>query len=603
MGRQRSPVERRSASAAVCADGIACPAAQIAGASLETTRRLRHPASAAIVALFLAFLGFSFCGNAKAAGVVSWTADGYGTPYDPDAHPSLYRWSHAKKAIAAGADGTVYVTGSTAPQGDEVLTIKYNRINGAAEWRVFARGVSNVFGGGSAIGVDAGGNVYVAGALSYNSPAFGIGFVTLKYDQNGVEVWRTLDTTPGYVNPETLALDAAGNIYVAGRFCAVGCSRTGYLTIKYDSSGVEVWRATLSNAILVDTPVSLGLDSTGNVYLAAMTDVSGRNGYLAVSYDASGAERWRAFPKASSVSDDTFSQAAFDASGNVYLTGTSVDASTTRAFTIKYDRNGAEKWRFLGQASREASEGIAVDGSGNVYVSGTAVGGGCGNWSAVAAKYDPSGVQQWRTLSGICNRDVFGASIAVDAALNVMVTGSVDFGGDSDYMTIKYSASGAELWRARATGTPTSHDEGLALVTDGAGNAYVTGTSDADGNEDWLTIKYDTAGVEQWRANEGVAWTDALFASGQEFSRQRAMATDAQGSVYVTGYVEPINHAVDFFNLQTIKLDSNGAELWRAAATTPGGDSLGHALAVDGTGSVYVTGRSGINNDLSYLTV
>jgi len=321
-------------------------------------------ASAAIVALLL---GLSLPGNAKAGAAIAWSVDGHGNAYDPDAIFSLYGWSHSKKAIALGADGTVYVTGATKPEGDQALTIKYNKDTGGAEWRVFARGASNVFGDGAAITIDGSNNVFVAGSIYYNEPSFGVGFLTLKYDQTGTEVWRVVAVAEAYATAEALAMDAAGNVYVAGRvYRPVGSPGVDYLTVKYDPNGVEQWRATVSDAVGSDTPLSLGVDSSGNVYLAATTDATGRNGYLAVSYDPGGLERWRAAPKASSVSDDAFFQAAFDANGNVYLTGTSVDVSTTRAFTIAYDRNGAEKWRSLGQASREASYGIAIDAAANV---------------------------------------------------------------------------------------------------------------------------------------------------------------------------------------------------------------------------------------------
>src|SRR5260221_9154848 len=76
------------------------------------------------------------------------------------------------------------------------------------------------------------------------------------------------------------------------------------------------------------------------------------------------------------------------------------------------------------------------------------------------------------------------------------------------------------------------------------------------------------------------------------------MAADIQGNVYIAGYVEPVDFHYDA-DFLTVKLDPNGAELWRA---TPGPASIfraPRALTVDTSGSVYVTGLS----DQSYFTI
>jgi hypothetical protein len=69
-------------------------------------------------------------------------------------------------------------------------------------------------------------------------------------------------------------------------------------------------------------------------------------------------------------------------------------------------------------------------------------------------------------------------AIAVDGSGNVYVTG-VDDGGTSggDYLTIKYDSSGLEQWVARYNGPGNDSDWASALAIDSSGNVYVTGQS------------------------------------------------------------------------------------------------------------------------------
>ena len=68
----------------------------------------------------------------------------------------------------------------------------------------------------------------------------------------------------------------------------------------------------------------------------------------------------------------------------------------------------------------------------------------------------------------------------------------------------------------------------LDIAVDDSGNVYVTGSSDgaSSDNQDFATIKYNSAGVQQWlvRYDGGGGGDDAY-----------AMFLDESGSLYVTG--------------------------------------------------------------------
>jgi hypothetical protein len=85
---------------------------------------------------------------------------------------------------------------------------------------------------GTAIAVDKANSVYVTGFSSGTNSAYDI--VTMKYDNNGNMLWLAQYSGPGGGDAEgnAIAVDAAGNVYVAGYETLAG-GGTEMVTIKY----------------------------------------------------------------------------------------------------------------------------------------------------------------------------------------------------------------------------------------------------------------------------------------------------------------------------------------------------------------------------------
>jgi hypothetical protein len=83
---------------------------------------------------------------------------------------------------------------------------------------------------------------------------------------------------------------------------------------------------------------------------------------------------------------------------------------------------------------------------------------------------------------------------------------------------------------------------------------------------------------------------------------------DGSGNVYVTGYSE---RAPTGFDYATIKYNAKGQQIWVKRYTGPGKcEDMANAIAVDGLGNAYVTGKSANSNevhncdiDYAYATV
>jgi uncharacterized delta-60 repeat protein len=205
--------------------------------------------------------------------------------------------------------------------------------------------------------------------------------------------------------------------------------------------------------------------------------------------------------------------------------------------------------------------------------------------------------QQWAALyNGPGNDSELASDLVVDNSGNVYVTGSSYGDGTyNDYATVKYDSNGTQLWVKRYNGPDNGDDGASDIAIDLSGNVYVTGYSYGDGTgTDYATIKYNANGDQLWvKRYNGISNSD---------DSASALAVDGTGNVYVTGSSVGGAAGTDY---ATVKYGADGNQLWAARYNGPGNsDEEAYDLAIDGAGNVYVTGIS-INEDTSadYVTV
>jgi hypothetical protein len=416
--------------------------------------------------------------------------------------------------------------------------------------------------------------------------------------------WVARYNGPANGNDQALAIavDGAGNVYVTGSSGGVGTG-SDYLTIKYDANRNKEWEARYSGpGNGTDEARAIALDGVGNVYVTGSSQgVATGPDYATVKYLPDGTQGWVARYDGPAGATDEAYAIAVDA-GYVYVTGASAGVGTGSDYlTIKYDASdGSEVWmspaRYDGPAgASDIAYAIAVD-AGYVYVTGSSVGVGTGSEYATI-KYDASdGAEEWAArYDGPASNSDRATDVAVDGGY-VYVTGdSIGVGTGSDYATIKYDASdGSEVWTtaARYDGPASSTDEANAIAVDG-GYVYVTGSSEGAATaSDYATIKYDASdGSEVWT-------TPARYDAGGDAAY--AIAVDGTGNVYVTGSSGSTGR-----DYATVKYLPAGTEAWVTRYNGPGnGNDGATALAVDGAGNVYVTGASpGSGTGYDYATI
>jgi hypothetical protein len=173
--------------------------------------------------------------------------------------------------------------------------------------------------------------------------------------------------------------------------------------------------------------------------------------------------------------------------------------------------------------------------------------------------------------------------------------------------TLALEILGDTTAQAQLGGVPlwanSSLGSGAAIAVDGSGNVFVTGNSYDGGvnSYDYTTVKYSGAGVPLWGG--GIEYNGP----GSNYDFAGAVAVDGSGNVFVTGASSGATNGYpnNNYDYATIKYSGAGAPLWTNRYNGPGnGDDQATALAVDSGGNVFVTGFStGIGGDFDYATI
>jgi uncharacterized delta-60 repeat protein len=307
---------------------------------------------------------------------------------------------------------------------------------------------------------------------------------------------------------------------------------------------------------------------------------------------------WASRFNSTNSAQDVPQAATIDGSGNTYMVG----SAGMGYVTVKFDSSGALLWQRWNVPTNNTSIAVtelalAPDGSA-VYVAGWMQGPLDTDHALTMVKYAANGDQLWAT--NYAREDhPRPVDMKVDVAGNVVIT--AEAGPDryvpSEILTVKLDSDGNVLWTARGNWSADTADIPVALALDAAGNVYITGyTVEPEPIEyeqlaNYVTVKYNAEGEEVWVAEHS--------GPGEADDRPSAIAVDGQGNVYVTGkhsheYWVNSGTTVYFdYDYATIKYDTNGQQLWLAVyGRAPRDSDEAVDLKVDGAGNVYVLGMS-----------
>ncbi len=426
------------------------------------------------------------------------------------------------------------------------------------------------------VATDPAGNIYVAGSIG--SPVNETDFIVMKYAPNGSRIWYLTYNGPGtghdYAND--MVMDAAGNVYVTGYTFTHGWDQISvFTTLKVNNLGQLQWAVNYTGPVNGwDVADAIALDNQGNVYVTGGTmGATNSRDYTTIKYNSVGVQQWVAYYNGPMDGYDYSHDLAVDAAGNIYVTGQTQVGGPNFVYdyaTVKYNNQGIQQWvaTYNGPDNGfDNAQKLVLDENSNVYITGES----CTPTNTprtATIKYSSDGVQQWvARYPDPPNADNSPSDLALDQDGNVIVTGRHFITGTpQQFLTIKYSPAGLELWSKLYT-SPSNGSFGAgaaALVVDPAGNIYVAGAISLlpDYEAECTVLKYDPQGNQQWEAHHVV---DTLQGNdGGTWGRY--ITLDNSGDVIVAGEFcfggEVMDH--DFI---TLKLDQTAGIF--AAAMTP----------------------------------
>ncbi len=394
-------------------------------------------------------------------------------------------------------------------------------------------------------------NVIVVGSSPGTGTAYDI--VVIKYSPAGDSLWCKRIAGSGMSNDmaKAAAVDASGAVYVTGTTGTF--PDYNIITLKINPDGSEAWQTIYQgSAGKADEPADMVIDASGNVFVTGYeTDADGVTNFLTIKYNASGSQGWVATYDGGG--SDNAVGIALAPDGGVYITGATVQGSYPDFGIVKYTATGAEEWVRTVNGSGNAEDvptAIGVDASGAVYVTGrsaTAPPPG-GRYNYLTVKYNASGSQVWSKVYTGANQGAQALGLVVGTAA-VYVTGNATRSGNRDFATVAYNqGTGETLW-ARFFNAPANRNDEPAFITlDPQGRVHIVGmTQDTLGRADYCWLRYSSSGVLQ-----GSCFYNGAFNNDD---RAVGLAIDAIGEVVITGVsyggVSPFN-----YDILTVKYDS-----------------------------------------------
>jgi len=254
------------------------------------------------------------------------------------------------------------------------------------------------------------------------------------------------------------------------------------------------------------------------------------------------------------------------------------------------------KHRFNGSGdfSQQYSKVVAAR-NGGYFLGGTSVCGG-NQKDMLLVRINEAGDTLWRKFyNGSAGKDDAITGMVSDSLDNVIFCGyKTEKNKGKDLFVVKVASDGKLIWSYAYNNDNASGDDiPVSLTVDGAGNVFVTGSTDNEPgpktNMNIVTQKIDKNGV--------LVWSKLYDGSGEFDDLAVALALNAKGELFICGNTD---NGSDL-DIVTLKYRSNGSLEWMKAHNK-GKNDVASAITVD-KGFVYVAGTSdnGRENDFAVL--
>ncbi len=428
---------------------------------------------------------------------------------------------------------------------------------------------------------DALGNTYQAGSFSGTvqfggfaltsagtTPGLDTNVFVAKRDAAGTYLWAIASNSSGELRAKAIAIDAAGNAYVAGHFASPTATfgtvtltnrrpaNTGTADVfvaKVGAAGTWQWAAGAGGGTTNsgnDYACVLAVDVFGNVYVAGTYTSSvaffgtlqlptsdpangGRATVFVAKLDGTGAWQWA---RRGEYFGGEVRGLAVDAAGAAYLATETPGRAWFGPFTVTDPPNargtvvakldGAGAWKWLAHArstrsTRVACSGLTLGPQGDLYVAGA--------FSGDTATFGRTHLFNFGPLrpnlnGGAPNQHTDNAYLArLDAGTGTWRWAGQSHGDGNEYITSVLPDGLGELYAGLYTSEPDFPHQPIQ-----PGHRFGATTVYTAGGADVLIAQLDTAGTWRWVAQAGGA--------ANEGGEPRYL--DAQRQVVVAGTFE-----------------------------------------------------------------
>lgn len=328
---------------------------------------------------------------------------------------------------------------------------------------------------GLGVAVDSAQNVYVVGQTTGSfageprtGPAHADAFLR-KFDARGRVVWMRQFGTPGQDSAYGVAVAPNGDVVVVGSIAPqpVDNGHSDAFARKFDANGEVLWNHQFGTPSS-DTAYGVAIDAQGNVFVAGQTSGSlegtsagGQDAFLR-KLSSSGVELWT--QQWGTSQSDAAHAVAIDSNGNPLVTGEVAGllgqayAGSQDGYIRKFDADGLVLWTHqFGTAARDVSSAIALGADGSIFVAGETHGvlgaSSAGASDPFVYKTSSTGELVWVSQIGTEASDIASA-VLVNSSGRVIVAGTTTDSG-STYpergWLMGLDASGERQWKAVMT--------------------------------------------------------------------------------------------------------------------------------------------------------
>lgn len=514
-----------------------------------------------------------------------------------------------------------------------------------------------------------------------NTLAGGTDAFLVKFNQRGSRLWATYYGGTGQDFARSIAVDKYDNLYLVGETSSTSSISSGgfqntygggsydAFLVKFSTSGAVHW-ATYYGGSSEDIAKTVALDALGNVYMAGETQsssniasggqqnaIGGSTDAFVVKFSPAGSRQWATY-LGGNGQDQAFGIGIDHASNDIYLTGSTNSSSGISSggqqnsfggiydgFLTRYNSSGIMQWSTYYGGSAEDYGYTTFVTNGNVYVSGYTSSSSSiatpgldtnfdGVYDGFMAKFSTSGSRIWGTyISNKINENLnvnsdercYASCVSVDGQMFVALQLGLRVS-----ITYRITAEG-KIYRGEVfpDGSTYVSDQTIGLIPDDSppsvtyiwsmaadayNNLYVTGSTNS------TQLKYsapagsypmqDGALLDHQTSNGGgedaflakIQYSKTAYLSTASFDVElTSTAFDGSGNMYVVGTTsDPVSSRVNVYQTTygggasdgyVTKYDSRGEFLWAAYYGGSGVDEI-EDVATDGSGNLYVVGRT-----------